>query len=159
LCLALAAWCAASDLARQVESALQSSPEAAGAFWGIRVVDAETGSVVFSLSDRKFFVPASKARIFTTSLALTRLGPDYRFVTRVESSCAPDAKGLVRELRLIGGGDPTLSGRVLPYDGRDKTNLNPLAAIEALADAVAAKGVRTVDGDIVGDDSAWEWDP
>ena len=36
---------------------------------------------------------------------------------------------------------------------------NPLAAIEDLADQVVARGVRSIDGDIVGDDTWYVWQP
>lgn len=160
LYLAVASCCLGGNLGEQIDSAIEASPEASGAFWGIRVVDAASGSVVYAQNDSKFFIPASNTKLFTAALAMERLGPDYRFVTKVESTSPPDAKGRVTELRLIGGGDPNLSARILPYDpDPEKTNPNPLAAIEALADAAIANGLRTVDGDIVGDDTAYAWEP
>src|SRR5687767_9537146 len=100
-----AAVCSAADLGDRIRTILDGSPEARQSFWGIRVFDAESGAALYALNDDKFFVPASNTKLFTTSLALQRLGPEYKFVTRVEANAAPDRNGRVRELRLIGGGD------------------------------------------------------
>ena len=100
-------------------------------------------------------MPASTAKLFSTALALERLGPGYRFTTSIVSAREPDANGrLAGDLRLVGGGDPTLSGRVYPYK-KDAAAGNPLGAIEELADAVVARGVKRIEGDIVGDDTAY----
>ena len=61
-------------------------------------------------------------------------------------------------LRLVGGGDPNLSARAIPYRMGPLTG-NPLAAIEDLADQLVARGVKRVDGDIIGDDTWYVWQP
>ena len=61
-------------------------------------------------------------------------------------------------LRLAGGGDPNLSARAIPYRMGPLTG-NPLAAIEDLADQIVARGVKRIDGDIVGDDTWYVWQP
>ena len=84
-------------------------------------------------------------------LSVTRLGPDHRFVTKV----IQDPSG---DLVIVGSGDPSLSGRVYPYD-KEKPAGDPLRAIRDLADQVAAKGIRVIEGDIVGDDRLYPWAP
>jgi D-alanyl-D-alanine carboxypeptidase/D-alanyl-D-alanine-endopeptidase (penicillin-binding protein 4) len=64
----------------------------------------------------------------------------------------------VESLRLVGGGDPNLSGRAIPYS-TDAPAGDPLAAIEDLAAQVAARGVRCLSADVVGDDTAYVWQP
>ena len=54
----------------------------------------------------------------------------------------PDSAGQVRELRLIGGGDPNLSGRNLPYNVNEEIGPDPFAALRELADKVVAAGVQ-----------------
>jgi D-alanyl-D-alanine carboxypeptidase/D-alanyl-D-alanine-endopeptidase (penicillin-binding protein 4) len=152
--------CHADTLEDRIRTAIESSPDAVAGFWGIRVVDAESAEIVFEQHEKQFFVPASNTKLFTTALALFRLGPDFRFHTIVETDTAPGADGTVRDLQLIGGGDPNLSARILPYrHGEEGLGKNALVSIEALADQLVARGVRTVEGDIVGDDTAYEWDP
>lgn len=149
---------AAPPLAKRIASILSRSPEAQQAFFGMRVIDLQTGATVYSLNENRFFVPASNTKLFTTAVALVRLGPDYRFHTTVIADAEPSSEGRVRELRLVGGGDPNLSARVVPY--RHKAfSPNPLTAIERLADQVWSRGIRVVDGDIVGDDSAYANEP
>src|SRR5258708_15445768 len=76
----------AQTVAQRVDALIQASPAARQAFWGIRVVDLESGAVVYQKNEDHFFVPASNTKLFSTSLALTRLGPDYRFITRDRKS-------------------------------------------------------------------------
>jgi serine-type D-Ala-D-Ala carboxypeptidase/endopeptidase (penicillin-binding protein 4) len=148
-----------ANLAENIRKLLDASPAARTAFWGIQVVDLSTGKTVYQLNPAHNFVPASNAKLFTTALALTRLGPDHTFETRVLADAAPDSLGRIAgNLRLLGGGDPNLSARAIPYRMGPITG-NPLAAIEDLADQIVAKGVRRIDGDIVGDDTWYVWQP
>ena len=54
---------------------------------------------------------------------------------------------------LVGRGDPNLSGRELPYALHTERNDHPIRVLEQLADTLAQKGVKYVDGDIIADDS------
>ena len=96
-------------------------------------------------------MPASNMKVLTTSLALLRLGPDYRFTTRLVREPSGDVV-------LIGSGDPSISGRVYPYS-KDNSTGPPLRALEDLADRAVAAGLTRVDGDIVGDDRLYPWAP
>ncbi len=158
LMLALGALRAAS-LPEKIQSVLDTATGLRRGYLGVEIVDLATGTVVFASNADRLFVPASNSKLFTTALGLTRLGPDYRFHTTILASNPPDNQGRVAgAVSLIGDGDPNLSGRELPY----RVNSPPgdgLQAIADLADQVAAKGVKRIDGDIVGDDSAYVWEP
>ena len=150
---------AAADLARRVEEAIEVSPAARAAFWGVQIDDLGTGRTLVSLNAGRFFVPASNTKLFTTALGLMRLGADYRYETVVLAERAPDSAGTVAgNLRLVGGGDPNLSARAIPYR-TGPIEGNALAAIEELAAQVVERGVRRVEGDVIGDDSAYVWEP
>src|SRR5664280_2868703 len=149
----------AAALPESIQKLLDSSPAARTAFWGIQIVDLATGKTLYELNPDHYFVPASNAKLFSTALSLTRLGADFTFQTRVLSQTPPDELGRIRGwLRLAGGGDPNLSARAVPYRMGPLTG-NPLAAIEDLAGQLVARGVRRVDGDIIGDDTWYVWQP
>jgi D-alanyl-D-alanine carboxypeptidase/D-alanyl-D-alanine-endopeptidase (penicillin-binding protein 4) len=149
----------AQPLRERIEAVLESSPAAQRAFWGIQLVDLDSGATLFQSNPNRLFVPASNTKLFTTALALMRLGPDYRFHTSIRAAAAPDTSGRIAgELRLVGGGDPMLSARAVPYQKGPALG-DPLQAIDALAEQVFSSGVRRIDGDIVGDDTAYVWAP
>jgi len=162
LCLAVPIQAAGPVLA--IDRLIESSPAARGAFWGIQVTDLETGRTIYQLNRDRLFVPASNIKLFTTALALMRLGPQFTFETRVTADRPPDADGCIRgALRLVGGGDPNLSARAVPYQP-EPARAAPapgyaLAALAELAGQIAAKGVKCIDGDIVGDDTWYVWEP
>jgi len=102
--------------------------------------------------------PASTLKLLTAAAALTRLGPDFRFVTRVLAPAPPRPDGSVDALYLIGGGDPVLStpdfaGWIAKKPGLAGAVLTPLSD---LAQSVANAGVRSVAGGIHGDDSRYD---
>ena len=117
----------------------------------MHVVDVATGTVVYSYNEDQLLLPASNLKLFTAALALSRLGPDYVFETQLIREASGD-------LVLRGSGDPSLSGRVYPYDS--KTQMQPtMHAIEELADRAVVAGLVRVDGNIVGDDRRYLWSP
>jgi len=142
--------CAAADLLQTIDALMQASPVARASV-GIHVVDLKTGNTLYSRSADRLFLPASNMKLFTAALALERLGPDYRMTTRLVRAPSGD-------LILVGGGDPSMSGRTYPYQ-KDAPAANPLRAIEELADQAVAAGIVRVDGDIVGDDQLYPWAP
>jgi len=122
--------------------------------WGILIADANTGQVLFEQNADRYFVPASNMKLFTTALALATLGPDYRFRTTLESLTEPAADGKIAgPLYLVGRGDPNLSNRKFPFDLKEEFIGPSERVIVELANAMAAKGVKEISGDIVGDDS------
>ena len=166
LALSIAAG-AQTPLASTID-ALLSAPAVSRAHWGISVVDAATGASLYSKNEAQLFEPASNAKLFTTAAALAILGPDATLKTTVTAEGEITADGhLHGVLRLNGGGDPTMSGRVYPYSGKTERTAAPLQALDDLAAQVAASGIHAVDGAVIGDDtlfpferygSGWAWD-
>ena len=86
-------------------------------------------------------LPASTQKIYTLATAMLQLGVDYRFVTQVRATTAPDPAGIVRgDLLVVAGGDPTMH----------TSDLRRLAA------EVFAGGVRSVTGSVTLDDSRFD---
>jgi D-alanyl-D-alanine carboxypeptidase/D-alanyl-D-alanine-endopeptidase (penicillin-binding protein 4) len=141
--------CSAADLAHRLDALIDDNR--AMGFAGIHVVDLASGRTLYRRNEDQLFLPASNLKLFTTALALDRLGADYRFLTRLVREPSGD-------LLLVGSGDPSLSGRVFPYQ-KDAPSGPPLQAIEDLAEQAVVSGVQRIDGDIVGDDRLYPWDP
>jgi D-alanyl-D-alanine carboxypeptidase/D-alanyl-D-alanine-endopeptidase (penicillin-binding protein 4) len=123
----------------------------AGGQVGLEVRNAATGDVLYAHNAQERLLPASNAKLLTSTAALDVLGPDYRFTTSVSAGQAPSHGTLLGNLYLKGTGDPTMLGP--DYD--------------ALAKQVAGAGVRTVVGNLVADDTHyddvrlapfWAWD-
>jgi serine-type D-Ala-D-Ala carboxypeptidase/endopeptidase (penicillin-binding protein 4) len=122
--------------------------------WGILIVDAEGGETLYEQNADKYFVPASNLKLFTTALALAKLGPEYRFHTTLETSGSLSDDGkLTGDIVLVGRGDPNLSNRKFPYELKEEFDGPPERVLAELADALAAKGVKEISGDVIGDDS------
>jgi D-alanyl-D-alanine carboxypeptidase/D-alanyl-D-alanine-endopeptidase (penicillin-binding protein 4) len=123
-------------------------------YWGMLVEDADSGEVLYSLNADRYFLPASNAKLFTAALTLATLGSDYCFHTTVESRARADSEGvLAGDLVLVGRGDPNLSNRVFPFAKKAERDGPPEKILAELADAVAARGVKKITGDVIGDDS------
>jgi D-alanyl-D-alanine carboxypeptidase/D-alanyl-D-alanine-endopeptidase (penicillin-binding protein 4) len=145
-------------LARRIDRIL-AADEISRGMWGIDVVSLSSGRTLYARNADKLFTPASNAKLFTTAAALALVGPDYRFQTTVESSATPDGNGRLNgDLVLVGHGDPNLSGRILPYHLRTERTDPPIHALEELADQLVQKGVKSVAGDLVADDSYYSFE-
>lgn len=141
------------SLAERIEAVL-ASPDLERGFWGIEVASLETGRSLYSQNNDKLFTPASNTKLFTTAAAIALIGPNYTCRTTVETNGTLDKYGRLNgDLLLVGRGDPNLSGRELPYLLRTQRNDHPIQVLEQLAEALAQKGVKYIDGDIVADDS------
>jgi serine-type D-Ala-D-Ala carboxypeptidase/endopeptidase (penicillin-binding protein 4) len=149
--LLMTALAPAADLTHTIDALVDLSPLAARSNIGIHVVDLKTGKPVYARNESRFFLPASNMKLFTTAMALLKLGPNYRFETRLIEEPSGD-------LTLVGSGDPSMSGRDYPYRHGDPGG-PPLRAIEELAAQAVANGLTSVSGDVVGDDRLYPWFP
>ena len=154
---------AAKHTARRVPLAeaiqqILANPEVSRAHWGISVVTLE-GRPVYALNEGQFFEPASNAKLFTTAAILDLLPADATWTTHVVTSGTIDTSGILHgDVRMLGAGDPTMSGRTYPWDGKTERPNPPLAALEEMADQIVAHGVKTITGDVVGDDGWFVWE-
>lgn len=151
LCLALCFRMQAQSLPQQLEALIADNPVISRAHVGYKVVDLASGQVIASARDNQFYTPASNLKLYTTALALARLGADYTFKTELRAD-APIAPGqtTLHDLTLVGGGDPNLSSLALPWQ-KDAPDGDPLAAFHELAGKLRATGITAVTGDVIGD--------
>ena len=139
--------------AARVEAIL-SAEIASKAEWGILIIDETTGEKLFERNAEKYFSPASNMKLFTTALALDTLGPQFTFTTTVEATGSVSSDGRISgDLVLIGAGDPNLSNRKFPFEKVVEHDGPPEIVLAQFADAIAARGVKQVDGDVIVDDS------
>ena len=155
-----------TDLAKTI-SALLSAPRVVRDHWGI-MVTAMDGAPIYSLNEGQLFQPASNAKLFTTAAAMALLGGDTRFETKVLGvGVFTGTSQLKGDVVLVGAGDANLSGREIPYlSPKDRPKgvaavpkPAPLRHLEEMADQIAATGLKEVDGDVVGDDTLFPWEP
>ncbi len=135
-----------------IEAAL-GRPELKGAHVAIAVVDTSTGERVFARHIDEPLAPASNMKLLTTAAALTLLGPDYHFTTRLVAASRPDADGVLHgDLIVVGGGDPCLRADLLAHE-----RVKDPAAL--LIDLAQLSGVRRITGRLVIDDGLMdhEW--
>ena len=119
---------------------------------------AETGIVVARVGDAKPLVAvnadhplilASTTKLFTSAAALDRLGPSYRFKTRLYRDAEIGVDGvLAGHLVVTGGGDPSISGRWYEDD--------PLAVFRPWAESLVKRGLREVKEGLVLDVSFFD---
>jgi D-alanyl-D-alanine carboxypeptidase/D-alanyl-D-alanine-endopeptidase (penicillin-binding protein 4) len=145
------------EFARHVDQMIDGSPFAS-ARWGIKVVSLSNGDTLYERNANRLFTPASNMKIYTTGVALDLLGADYKWRTSVYSLSQPDTAGVIE-------GDVVLYGRGAP-DLVSQTTNGTENSLANLADALHARGIRRVKGNVVGDDSyfrgnslgdGWQW--
>ena len=139
--------------------ALVSAPPLDRAMAGVRIVELATGRVVFDYHGTTGFTPASNTKLFSGSFALAKLGAAYRFRTSVQAAAQPGDKGVIPgDLTLIASGDPTISGRIYPWESCTHSG-DGGAAMRELARQLVSRGVTRIEGDIVGNDTRYPFEP
>jgi D-alanyl-D-alanine carboxypeptidase/D-alanyl-D-alanine-endopeptidase (penicillin-binding protein 4) len=150
---------AANRFSSRVDVAL-SNPAASKGEWGLLIADAATGETLYALNEDKYFVPASNMKLFSTAVALSKLGVDYKFHTTLETrGTISDDGTLSSDLYLVGRGDPNLSNRKFPFNLKEEFDGPPERVLAELADKLVAKGVKQIKGDVIGDDSYFPREP
>ena len=143
---------AEDDLHPKIDAILRNS-RLEGTRFGIRVIHlpAHTGGlyrpegeVLYSYRADELYAAASNTKLFATSAALVRLGPDYEFKTRIYARGKIEKGVLQGDLIILGAGDPNISGRF--HQG------NTLAIPRRWAKATRARGIKKITGSIIADD-------
>lgn len=141
---------AAEELAREIDRAIDES-DLASARWGVQVSSMSDGKVLYQRNADKLFTPASNMKVYTTGVALDLLGADFRWRTSVYANSQPEAGGRI-------SGDLILYGRGAP-DFVSRSQDEDRGSLAKLVDDLYARGVRRVDGNVIGDESYFRGDP
>lgn len=117
---------------------------------GIKVIAVETGEVIYTKNAHKLHHPASTTKLFTAATALAKLGSNYQFGTTLYTDATLGTQ-VVGNVYLKGRADPVLQ----------------TTDIEKLCDAFVQTGLKSIQGDIVVDETyfdtvregpGWMWD-
>lgn len=141
--------------------------------WALRVVDLETGEVIYNLRSEDNLFLGSVRKVFTIGEALKALGPDFRFRTPVHGQGSVNEEGVLEgDLILVATGDLTMGGRRNPdgtmaisnFDHNEANSLgnavltepDPLWGYDSLAEQIAESGITEITGEIIIDDRLFE---
>ena len=135
-----------NQLKQRIYQIIRNSPAFQQGQVGVYVQVLKTGRVVYSENALKPMIPASNLKVVTTAAAVDLLGPDFRYHTELRGG-TPNAQGVLQgNLYLRGEGDPTMC---LPY-------VSPTAPWKFFVKHMQQRGIRSVTGDLVADDSAFD---
>ncbi|MGR3220628.1 MAG: D-alanyl-D-alanine carboxypeptidase/D-alanyl-D-alanine endopeptidase [Candidatus Anammoxibacter sp.] len=135
-------------LKHRLESILKH-PHLNNASISLRVVSVNEEKVLFSYKSKEQLKVASNMKLLTTAAALIYLGKDFRYKTCVYSTGELLPTGVLSgNIILNGSGDPNISGRF--------HNGNITTIPEMWIDAIVGIGIKTIDGDIVADDTIFD---
>ncbi|MFA5325315.1 MAG: D-alanyl-D-alanine carboxypeptidase/D-alanyl-D-alanine-endopeptidase [Bacteroidales bacterium] len=126
---------------------------------GILAVDA-LGNEIASWNPDMPLLTASTMKTITTGVALSVLGPDYRFSTKIAYDGKINRRGVLKgNLYIVGGADPTLGSK-------DTVAFSIDSIFGVWAQAVKAAGIKKIDGFVIADDrffvdetipDGWSW--
>ena len=138
-------------LREQIEDSITSAQLEDKATVSIYILDSRTGKPIIDRFGEKAFPPASVNKLMTTAVSLSLLGPDYRLNTDIYrvGSVLPDGT-LQGDIVVVGGGDPSVSGRF----EQDKTSVTE--ELKRWADALTSQGIRKINGNLIADDRIFD---
>ena len=135
-------------LAKKIRSYVKNDVAWQKARVGLYFALVDNGQVVYEKNPNLPMIPASNLKVVTTSSALALMGPDYRFHTTIWGGEIDKATGeMSGNLYLEGTGDPTFM---------DPFTNNPTKTFHRFAAHLRKLGVRSISGDLIGDDSAYD---
>lgn len=121
--------------------------------WSVSMHSLRHGETLYNVNSYRMQTPASNQKVLTAAAAADRLGWDHRYTTRIYATGAVDANGALNgDLIVVSDGDPTINPR---HPAR-------WPIFDDWGKQLAAKGIRTVNGYLIGDDNAFEepgWAP
>jgi len=119
---------------------LEKEQKLNGALIGVDIRSAISGDSWFQYNNGVRFHPASNMKLLTAAAALQVLGENYKFVTEIQTDGIISGNQLNGNLYLVGKGDPTIQ----------------VEDFAAFAKKIKKKGIDSINGDIIGDDTWYD---
>jgi D-alanyl-D-alanine carboxypeptidase/D-alanyl-D-alanine-endopeptidase (penicillin-binding protein 4) len=145
-----------ANISQTLDDYIYLNSDLKNAFIGVKIRDLQKKQDIYSLNADKMFTPASNTKIFTTLIALEKLGKDFVFKTTVTTDGVIETKSAKN--RVIKGnlyfnfsGDPTFTHNHL----------------KDLIEKLKGSGIKEIKGDIIINNSifdnilygpGWMWD-
>ena len=137
----------AHEQLRRDLGAIFGEPAVTHGVWAATVHSLRHGETLYSINAFRLQTPASVQKLLTAAVAAERLGWDYRYTTRIYATGPIDAAGAVNgDIVVVSDGDPTINPR----------HAARWAIFDQWGKQLAAKGIRQVNGYLIGDDNAFE---
>ena len=140
-----------ASLTKVIDQAL-ADPALAHGIQGVLIESLKDGRVLYEKNSDLVFIPASNMKLIVSAAALDLLGPKHRIPTSLYTSGELRPDGVLKgDVVLVGRGDPVFKHEHL----------------QTMAAKVKEIGIKAVEGDIIGDDTAfddirlgwgWDWD-
>ena len=112
----------------------------------VKIVDLKTGETLGSHNAETPLIPASIMKSVSTASLLEKVGPDFRYHTRVYIDGPLDMGILRGNLIVEGSGDPSVNSDDVPY-GSD--------LVAEVTDIVRSMGIHKIEGRIIVDNSGF----
>jgi D-alanyl-D-alanine carboxypeptidase len=105
-------------LRRDLERSFSRPVAAQSVQWGVEILSLDRGEILYEKNPNLLFMPASNQKLLTASAALNRLGPDYRFQTRIQMDGQIEGHKLNGDLIIVSAGDPSCTAPLQSGDPR-----------------------------------------
>jgi len=128
-------------LAREIDNLIKTS-RFAKARWGVFVVSLTDGRILVARDAKKPFIPASVLKIITSTVALDKLGADFRWEIKLFTNGKIENSSVKGDLILYGQGVPDFDE----------------SSVEELIQRLKASGIKKITGDIISDESYFKDD-
>ncbi len=122
--------------------------------WGFCVMTADSGKIIAANNPDLSLMPASTLKILTTGAAIGLLGENFTYETKIEYDGIYDSiNGIIHgNIYIKGCGDPTFNSARF---NRDDT----ISLFQSLPFRLTKKGIKKIDGNIIGDASCFSDNP
>ncbi|NMN94395.1 D-alanyl-D-alanine carboxypeptidase/D-alanyl-D-alanine-endopeptidase [Antrihabitans stalactiti] len=162
------------DLPADALTVVNSAPFAHGS-WQWDAVELGSGKILYAKDENELNFLGSTTKLFTAGTYFDEFGADSTLETPVFAVGARNGATLQGDLVLVGAGDFILGSRGvldgdLQYIDPDDhiyayaiptsqpVKADPLAGLDKLAKEVVAKGITSIEGDVLVNDKLWEPD-